>query len=306
MDRVKTSPSLNRISPAARELPKVSAIISQDNFYRMPAAADLSSLKDLFVTNIETELALLITAAVRPAQGIVVSRSNYEDREQDYVTSLTRHMREIPAVKRIVFIENSGWPLDRFRDIARENPHGKQIEFVSLPGGNFNASRGKSYAELALLRDGIAASVLAKQSRFLCKLTGRLFLENIEAILRKFPDNFDLACDLRDHSIYEILRLPYSGRHADCRFLAFTPEFFQASFLPGLDWVDDAQGRMIESWVYGLAKAGDKRNIVRRFAIEPEFRGISGALNRQYDRGTFAMRSRIRGITRLLLPWLHI
>ena len=258
------------------------------------------------MTNIETELTLLITAAVRPAAGIVVSRSNAEDRERDYLTSLGRHMRELPAVQRIVFIENSGWPLDRFRDIARDNPHGKQVEFVSLPVGNFDVSRGKSYAELALLRDGIAASVLAKQSRVLGKLTGRLFLENMEAILRKLPDNFDLACDLRDHGIYEILRLPYSGRHADCRFLAFTPELFHSALLPGLDWVDDSDGRMLENWVYGVAKAGDMRKIVRRFAIEPEFRGISGALNRQYDRGTLAMRSRIRRITRRLLPWLHI
>ena len=257
--------------------------------------------------NIEEDLALVLTATVRPAPGLsALARTDVLEREMDYIKALDYYLHNQPRIRNVVLVENSGWPLDKFREAAARNPQGKHVEIISLSKNDFPPELGKSYGELSLLKHGLSASTTLLRTRYFAKVTGRLVLRNATRLLEGLPDELDLACDLRDHPLYEILRIPACGRHADTRFLVFHRAFFLNCVDNGLAWVNDSQGRLVESWIYELAKSSPNRRIIRRFPIEPQFQGVSGALNRPYGSGADRAKTLLRAASRRIIPWMHI
>lgn len=257
--------------------------------------------------NIEEEFALILTATVLPAPGLTgLARSSATTREADYLSAFDYYLHNHPRIRNLVFVENSGWPLDKFQRAASLNPHRKRVEIVSLSINDFPPALGKSYGELSLLKQGVAVSEVLSKTKYIAKVTGRLILRNITDIVEKLPVELDLACDLRDHPFYEILGLHAHGRYSDTRFLIFDRDYFLSHIDEGLKWVDDSRERLVEYWVYDLAKAEENSRVVRRFPVEPRFSGVSGALNRPYGSGVDRGKTLFRALVRRIIPWLHI
>jgi hypothetical protein len=256
---------------------------------------------------IEDDFALLLTASVDPKGMPGVTRPDPRAREKDYADALRYYVAQHPRVKRIVFVENSRWPLDRIREAAADNPHGKDVEFVSLDCNDFPRHLGKSYGEFLLLDRAMEASRLARQTRYVGKLTGRNYLLNLTRVLERAPESFGLLMDIRDHGIYELLRIPFNGRHADTRLLVFTQDFY-ARFIRGrYADLDDSKPYMAEDLFYDLAKRGESApQVIRRLPIEPDYRGLAGHWNKDYGSFREVTKRRIRGVTRRVAPWLHI
>ncbi len=259
------------------------------------------------MNNIEEDFALILTATVLPAPGLAaLTRSSATIREADYLSAFDYYLHNHPRIRNLVFVENSGWPLDKFKRAASLNPLGKRVEIVSLSINDFPPARGKSYGELSLLKHGVAASEVLSKTKYVAKVTGRLILRNITDIVERLPVEFDLACDLRDHPLYEIMGLHARGRYSDTRFLIFHRDYFLSHIDEGLEWVDDSQKRLVEYWVYDLAKAEENKKVVKRFPVEPRFSGVSGALNRPYGSGVDRAKTLFRALARRIIPWLHI
>jgi hypothetical protein len=236
-----------------------------------------------------------------------VSRPDPFVREQDYCACLKYYVRHHDRIRRIVWIENSGWPLDQVRKVIEYNPHHKEVELISLRCNQFPRSLGKSYGEMLMLDQGLAASKLAVGARYLAKLTGRNYLTNLTRILESPRQSFGLFCDIRDHGIFEMLRIPACGRHCDTRFFVFTPEFYDVYLRGQYRRLNDGQGYMVENLLYELAK--DPRcagQVIRRFPMEPDFRGLAGHLGKDYGSRREVLKRRVRGLARRLTPWLHI
>ena len=154
---------------------------------------------------------------------------------------------------------------------------------------------------------GFARSVTAKEVRYLAKITGRLFLINLTELLEAVRRPFDLMVDLRDHGLYEMLRLPYSGRHSDTRCMVMTPSFYDEALRGKYLTLNEETGRFVENLLYEVAK--DPNYIgrtIRRFPIEPDFRGLAGHLNRNYGGRKEIFKRRMRGAMRVVIPWLHV
>lgn len=107
-----------------------------------------------------------------------------EKRIGDYERSLQRYICDT-KFNPIVFIDNSGYPLDvnKYEQMASE--HGKAFEF--LKGTECKAEvekHGKGYGDALLVEEALAQSKLLANEAFFYKITGRIFLTNSDGIIK--------------------------------------------------------------------------------------------------------------------------
>ena len=270
------------------------------------------NLRLLHQVRIETEFALLLTASVNPKGMPEITQPDPLERENTYANCLGYYVINHPRVRQIVFAENSGWPLDRFREISvSNNPHAKQIEFQSFDGNDFPREKGKSYGELLLMERALEESRLLRTARYVGKMTGRNLLLNMTALLESITGEFEFCCDVRDHNFYGMLGMPDCGHHCDSRFFVFTPSFHERYLKGTLDNLPFADGYMIEALLYDLVKSVENTDpVIKRFRIEPDFRGAAGHFikgkKKDYGSRSEILKRSIRSCSRRVAPWLHI
>jgi hypothetical protein len=254
--------------------------------------------------DLENGLALLLTASVQVNSGLAgVTAADPRQREEEYAANLRYFLGEHPRLRRIVFAESSGWPLDRLREIAAaSNSHGKEVELVQLSCNDFPGSRGKGYGEARLIDRALDASRLVREARWIAKMTGRQRVLNMTAILERLPDDFDFLCDLRDHGLFERFGIPAAGRYCDTRFFVFARPFFDAH-LRHLYAAPCAGEYNLEDSYYRAVKplASDPR-VICRFPLEARYRGRAGHWNKDYGSLRERARQSVRAVARHLLP----
>lgn len=149
---------------------------------------------------LKNEYLLVMTACIDPSAGRYrIDRADPSVRLLDYEHGL-RFWLSYPdeRVRRILFIENSGYPLDRLKAIAEaENLHGKEIEFVSLDCNWYPENSHYGYAEMRMLDLGLRQSRLRAETTHMIKATGRLTFPGLDRLLDRIPDGFDFVADAR-------------------------------------------------------------------------------------------------------------
>jgi hypothetical protein len=261
---------------------------------------------------IETEFSLLLTASIDPKGMPGVSRPDPNYREQTYADCFEYYLRNHPRVQKIIFAENSGWPLDRFHQLAgTANVHAKEVEVLSFDCNDFPRDKGKSYGELLLIENALDRSQLAESARFVGKLTGRNFLLNLTRVLETLPGAPEFYCDIRDHNFYQMLGMPDCGHHCDTRFFVMTRHFYDRYIRHTYATLPFESNYMLEGFLYDLIKENEHREkIIKRFRVEPDYRGAAGHFmkNKPKDYGSPAeiWKRRIRSCSRRVAPWLYI
>jgi hypothetical protein len=258
--------------------------------------------------NIGPDVTLVMTSSIDVNGMTSSSRPDPFLREQDYLGTLTYYLTRHPDVRRIVFIENSGWPLDRLKQaVSRCNPHGKEVELISLNCNQFPRTLGKSYGEMLLLDEGLSRSQLAAKAPYIAKITGRIYVDNLTQVLKSVRKPFEFMVDLRDHGLYEMLRLPASGRYGDSRLFVVSLRFYNEVLRGKYTQLDEGNQKFIETLLYNVAKDPCYASrTIRRFPVEAFYRGLAGHLNKQYDSPREHLKRSLRGSLRRLAPWLHV
>jgi hypothetical protein len=165
-----------------------------------------------------------------------------------------------------VFIENSGHDLASLRRIADSQDH-TDVEFLSLRDSGGGEARGKGYAELELISQGLAHSRHLSASRLIAKCTGRLYLRNSKALFSRINNlNVDVMCDIRGHLAF-----------ADTRIFMATPEFISSFLVREQEIIDDLKGVYFEhAMARATLKAVANNMIWLPFPIYPRLCGIAG------------------------------
>lgn len=252
------------------------------------------------------DVCLLLCASIQVNAMSDVAIVDPSAREADYLSTMRYYLEHHPGFKRIVLIENSGWPLDRFRSIADEFTD-RQVELISLHTNDFPPHLGKSYGEMLLLEKGIEQSKLAREVVYLAKLTGRTPLLNLTEMVQSIRRHFDLVCDIQDHPLYEWLRKPATGRKADTRFFLFRLRFWDKYLRGHLDELDERRGEYIEGFFYRIAtRQHTGEAIQNRFAVEPAFAGRAGHGTKDYSSRGERRKRMIRNVLRRIAPWLKV
>jgi hypothetical protein len=196
------------------------------------------------------EYLLVMTACIDPSAGHYrIDRADPTIRLLDYQRAL-RFWLSYPdqRTRCILFIENSGYPLDSLKAIAQsENPRGKQTEFISLNCNWYPETSHYGYAEMRMLDLGLEQSRLRRETTHMIKVTGRLTFPALSNLLDHVPDNFDFVADARAwRTPWKKHKVPFVGT----QLILFSHDFYARHLQTQYDRMAESTHWM-ESFFYG-------------------------------------------------------
>jgi hypothetical protein len=180
---------------------------------------------------------LLLTATIRPGDVIFCDRRNVETRLSDYLFAFRFWLGE-SCVRRIVFVENSGFDLDPFRRLVGL-PRGKakQVELISFQQPPFDPNLGKSYGEARIIQYALENSEILRGESFVIKGTGRYYPTNFYKV---WPSISSAGFPFVLANFYQFPVV------ADARYFGAHVDFLRDYFLPATREIDDSNGRYFE------------------------------------------------------------
>ena len=259
--------------------------------------------------DIEKDLALLLTATIDIKGMPKAYPTVAEQRLEDYYNSLRYYVTNQPRIQKIVFVENSGYPLDRVKEAVIDNPYNKQVEFISLNCNDFPRSLGKGYGESVLIEKGIKQSELIETATYVAKITGRIYLLNLTEILESVKEDYDCLCDFKDQGwrIKRLLGEKTACPNSDTRLLVFSKELYQQYFQPLHNNHQEGCFYFETKYYHAILEARQKFKVISRFAIEPNFRGIAGHFGgKNYSSKPEQIKYIIRSFLRKIAPYIHL
>lgn len=207
---------------------------------------------------------LLLTGCIKPVEGqSYLVLKDPEERLRQYWESLKFYLLQTDF-KRIIFCENSGYPLELldFEKLATKN--GKELELLSFCGDTERTRiRGKGFGEGEIVAYALSHSRHAADIRHFVKVTGRLIVRNMEDIRNRL----DMS-----HFYINRLLVRNDAEVLDTRLYATPVELYKRYFL------NLYTGVSVE---FNLEKAFtkcfyDEKIRFRCFPRYPEFHGICG------------------------------
>lgn len=138
---------------------------------------------------------LLITATINAAHfgNVGTSVKDTATRKKEYHDNLIKYLTN-SYFDKIIFAENSGGKLDedKFYELAQKNK--KQLEFLFLPVDvGLIKKCGKSYGEAKLIEDAVRRSKLLQGEQAFYKITGRIWIANINELINDRAENCFIA-----------------------------------------------------------------------------------------------------------------
>jgi hypothetical protein len=254
------------------------------------------------------QITLLLTASIRPNPGLKDNAlHDPQRREVDYIDALRFNLSYFPQFRKVVLVDNSGWPLGKLQAAADASRSvGTEVEVIGYSGNDFSPALGKGWGEAELIRQSLLRSTLLQSTPMFAKMTGRHVLRNMAGLVERIGDTYEFACDLRDHGIYEALRMNRCGRHCDTRFFMADRVFYQTCFAGLHDSHRDGEFSLEGAYYRQVKTCMASSRVLCRFPIEPIYGGIAGHAAKNYDGLRERMKRSVRQSMRRFAPWLHI
>ena len=194
--------------------------------------------------------------------------SNIEERKAQYIEAIHYYLSNTNYS--IVFVENSGTDMS---DLFTHYIHSGRMEYLTFHG-NQNKERGKGYGECEIIQYALDHSDIIRSDchKQITKITGRLIVKNIKAIIRLHTALFPkrtVFC-----SINSDLSFP------DSRLIIAPTDFFHL-FLRVKERINDQKGYYFEHALCDTLKK-EKAYCYSPFFINPLIKGMSGSTGVQY------------------------
>lgn len=261
-----------------------------------------------------------MTASVS-TRGMINADFTAAEREKMYVEALTyyiEHLLRKDNDQKIVFAENSGWDLENIKSKLPAYDD-KRIEFISLSPEDFDVSRGKGYNDMLIINKVVEKSETIKHAGAFFKVTGRYPVYNMEYFLCKaskviYGLDYDLYCDIKDHKLYDWLRLGWNGHSFECRMFGVKRNWYLTEMAPlyndCYDFDTPTHKRCaMETVLFKKVKNGGGR-FSTRFKREPHFGGLEGANNihafiftKNQDSAKGKLKRFVGNMIRTFTPW---
>ena len=247
---------------------------------------------------------VLLTATIAPA-GAMPNQGAFDPRARmaQYAAALRHYLTTSGPDWTVLFCENSGQDLAPLREVAAAccRP-GRDARFHAYRSP-VPPERGKGRSELELIDtamrvfdDAIGASSLV------WKVTGRLRVENLGALVASAPAGTDLYADVRD---VPLIGDRLGGNHwIDTRVIAFS-KAGHARFLADR-WTQS--WKTIEKYLYAVVtpNLAPESGIVPRFRVQPIVTGICGGSGSSYGSVGYRAKTALRATTRRVAPGLWL
>lgn len=271
--------------------------------------------------SVNASLPLLMTASVS-THGMQGACYTDSEREAQYIGALNFYISILlnrNPNQTIVFAENSDWDLGELKSkLTHIGGVNNRIEFISIPRNLFDNTKGKGYNELLLMSYAVKESSFISSRGAFFKATGRYPILNIHRLLsdagRAMSDGkCTLYCDIKDHNLYDWLRLGWCGHSFDCRVWAITVERFQREVAPLYSEVNDygKNMRLLEEVLFDYVKQSSRDSMEVRFKREPVFGGFEGSVvdALSFSKNQQSVKSRFKRLVgnsiRIFTPWFY-
>lgn len=249
---------------------------------------------------------VLLTATINPpSQAHKLARRDPDLRRQDYLTAWRHYLQSLASYARLVFIENSGADLTEFHNLAAAaSCTGTTAEVISLDLNSFPPHWGRAYGEFLLLHHARPRLDISNDAK-IWKVTGRIVVSNLPAIIHSSPADFDLYCDCRCPPWHFLSR--QSRGWMDMRLFATSRSFFDAEIVGRYPQMRHHDTGVPEIHLFHrIQQWRTTYTVVPRFRRTPMLRGHAGFDNKSYSspRQRFIMTARwcLRGAA----PWIWV
>ncbi|HMM01548.1 MULTISPECIES: hypothetical protein [unclassified Dysgonomonas] len=213
---------------------------------------------------------LLLTGSINAklASPVMTKIVNIEDRRNQYLNTIKRYIKE-SDFDTIIFCENtkSDFSVEECQNLADE--YGKQIEFIFFLGNVSSINRqGKGFGDGECIEYAINHSkYLQDDSVCFYKVTGRLFIENINDILKNSS---------KDENYF--YRLGFKALYVGTFFFKVQVRFFKEKLIKEYINVNDSVGKYLEIIYYDVLI----KEKVRSFNPYPYIYSLSGSTGEPY------------------------
>ena len=211
---------------------------------------------------------LIITGCVQVDSAMqYVAVRNTELRLKDYISTILWAL-EGENFEKVIFCDNSGFCYDstKLKKIAASKS--KQFEWLSFKENrNLANELGKGYGEGEIIKYALKnSSIISSSDKFLCKITGRLKITNIDGLIKKNKN-----CFMKKHFSNEI----------DTRFYYVSIYTYKKYLMDAHERVNDSKKKYLEHVFYDALKQNNIKYSM--FYKRPLFVGISGSTGRKYQ-----------------------
>ncbi len=242
---------------------------------------------------------LVMTATIVPAANAGVKRADPRIRLEDYKSALRYWLQyEHPAADRILLLENSGADLAELRAIAAgENPHGKPVEILSVPGNQIPQGTNYGYTEMQMLDEGLSLSKLRRETTHMIKVTGRLIFPALGNALDRLPGPPELMVECRK------LGFPRRGYDAQVQIFVCSHGFYDRVLRDSKREMNSTDLRLLEHLIFRkVIPFKGQPGIFLRFPVNIDPIGYSGFKSRSYNSPTAAITRAVRAVLRVIAP----
>ncbi len=249
---------------------------------------------------------LLMTATINPPSGMMGSVRNDPDlRLKDYIDAFKFYLSIDDAIiDQIVILENSDSDLHVFTEIASEFKSKKAIHLVNT-SSDYPAEKGKGYGEFWMLDQGIerifSSGAISKTTQ-IWKVTGRLMVKNIDALVRSAPSDYTIYCDLRNAPL--IGESLGGNQWMELRIFSFTYKGYMKYLRGKYDMGYVLEKELFSVMVNALPVQGNR--MVPRFVDQPVISGFSGFSSKSYESPAYLTKLAIRQFSRRFFPGLWL
>lgn len=206
--------------------------------------------------------AILLTGTIDTAafQNTNVRLTDTAERLRQYGNAIRFYIQET-KLRKIIFVENSGYPFDfqKFEAMAKAN--GKAFEYIPIKTDlQQTLLKGKSYGRADCIEQGVTKSRLLADEASFYKTTGRVIIRNIDKLLDR-DDLSKFVFGINDPWCYTV-------------FFKMNIAEYRQFFINAKDMCDEAVGIDIESAYYRICKTSNVQ--LGQFKRYPQYDGIVG------------------------------
>jgi hypothetical protein len=256
------------------------------------------------VINISPIYTVVMTACIDPKIGTnsaTVHRSDPKVRLKDYQDGLKFWLSvKDERIKRIIFIDNSGYSLESLIEISRTNNQwNRECEFISLRCNEIPNGVHYGYSELKLLHLGLEGSKTLKKEDYIIKATGRYRFPNISHLLDRLPNTYKVAADAQILNRF----VPYPRKTIMVGLIIFSTEFYQTHLQQLYKEMQPTPRKAFVEDIFfdKLMPMRHEPGVILRFPCNCDYEGIGGN-GISYTEPRKKALSACRAIGRVLFP----
>ena len=254
---------------------------------------------------------LVMTATIVPAANAGVKRADPKIRLEDYKQALRYWLKyNHPAAERILLLENSGADLSELRSIAEnENPHGKPVEILSVPGNQIPEGANYGYTEMQMLDEGLALSRLRHRTTHMIKVTGRLIFPALGKALDRIGKSAKISQPDKTGQPLQLmvecrkLGFPRRGYDAFTQLFVCSHDFYDRVLRDSKREMNATDVRLLEHLIFRkVIPFQGQPGIHLRFPCNIEPVGYSGFKSTSYNSPKASITRAIRAALRVIAP----